>query len=475
MYFFKGTVLKVVLPLVLALNIFPGTFAEAAAIPTVQLQTYGVLPVMVVNLTQSPINYNISFSNASAYTQAQAPVAIGLHGWSYIASGNATALFNNPTTPNTTPSGVTNPSLSPAVFSAPGVAPVYSLNQNYSFLNSFALFPSWNNRVSFPDTNYLTAYVAPGATTLGAAIGPSGNVINNIGPINSTAYGQSMANTSTCNINLNLQGTSGVATYQVQIVSEGGQTGAYQPAQSNGNPIDWWDTTLKIIGDIDSLATKDPVAIGVGILGIPDTIRGIADSYNTNSNLTNKPYPATYKGIEVAATAVSLPTGATFSSTNGNSDYSVYETNSPQPDQDNYLFFATWRQKGPGNTSMPDRLSADNLVVVVINKGLITANQTQQFLNNNALTQSAMHYKPTKEQAEDSLKILAILTAISKKSPQDAKTIFDLFGFNGEYEKTKNNPNAVANAKVKLKEVLEKYQRELPVIEPYLVKLAQKR
>ena len=124
---------------------------------------------------------------------------------------------------------------------------------------------------------------------------------------------------------------------------------------------------------------------------------------------------------------------------------------------------------------MPDRLSADNLVVVVINKGLITANQTQQFLNNNALTQSAMHYKPTKEQAEDSLKSLAILTTISKKSPQDAKLIIDLFGFNGEYEKTKNNPNAVANAKVKLKEVLEKYQRELPVIEPYLVKLAQKR
>lgn len=480
MCFFKGNVLKVVLPLVLALSLFTGTFAEAAAVPPVQLQTYGVLPVMVINLTQSPINYNISFNTAaSSYSAANAPVAIGLHGWSYITSGNSTAMFSNPFTPNSTPSGVTNPSLNPAVYSAPGTTPVYSPNQNFSFVNTFALFPSWSGTVSFPGTYYSSAYVNPGATTLGATLGPNGNVINNIGPTNTTAFGQSMNNPSVCNINLNVQGTNGasVSTYQVQINSLGGETSAYQPAQSNGIPQNWWSSALGIIGDIDSLATFDPVAIWTSILGITDTINGISASYNTNPNVTNAPYPAKSKGIEVAAGASGLPTGATFTASYGTSDYSLYEVNSSSPvplELQNGVFFVTWRQPGPPNGSTGSRWSTDNLVVILLNQGVVSANQAQQFLNNNAPTQSEGHYKPTKEQAEDSLKILGILTDISKKSPQDAQKIVDLFGFNGQYAKIKNEPNAVASTKEKLMEVLEKYRKEFPVIEQYLAKLAQR-
>ena len=226
----------------------------------------------------------------------------------------------------------------------------------------------------------------------------------------------------------------------------------------------------------------DPICLITSLMGIPDTVAGIYGEYTSNSNTTNLPYPATYKGIYVNGD-VNLPAGYTNTSTatEGNNDYLVYTsqvsaTSKALPlEMQNTMFIATTRQPSPGNNSIGDRNSADTLIILIINEGLYSANQTQQFLNSNAPVKSALAYKPTKEQAVDSLRILGILTAISKKSPQDAQKIIELFGFYGQHEKTKNDPNAAAGIKIKLKEVLEKYQREIPAIEPYLVKLAQKR
>jgi len=67
MLFSKGTVFKVVLPLILVLSVFSGNVAQAdgqsptpATSEFVALNTYGSLPVVVLNLTQSPINLSVS-------------------------------------------------------------------------------------------------------------------------------------------------------------------------------------------------------------------------------------------------------------------------------------------------------------------------------------------------------------------------------------------------------------------------------
>ena len=172
MCFFKGTVLKVVLPLVLALSLLAGA--------------------------------------AAAYTNANAPVAIGLHGWSTITN-NATAMFNNPTTPLTPPSGASNSSLSPVVTVAPGSS-ASTANPNWSFMNAFAMFPSWNTTVSFPNTYYANFPSASGSSlrSFGATPGPQLNsgVPGWYTTSSATAYGQSMANSSVIAINLYLVDTS---------------------------------------------------------------------------------------------------------------------------------------------------------------------------------------------------------------------------------------------------------------------------
>ena len=116
---------------------------------------------------------------------------------------------------------------------------------------------------------------------------------------------------------------------------------------------------------------------------------------------------------------------------------------------------------------------ADTLFVVVLNQGVYASNQIQQYINNSQMAGGAK-YQPTKAQAEDSAKILGILTAISKQNPQDAKLILDLFGVRGKFGQLKNDPAALKQLNVQLRTVLEKYKNQHPALGQYLSKLAQK-
>lgn len=471
---FKGAILKVVLPLVLALSAFSAATAEADA-PAVQLQTYGTLPVMVVNLTQSPINFNVSTSQGGTYATGNLPIAVGLSGWYYPTNNGATALFSNATTPTITPNGVANPSLQPGALSTS------SASTNYGFMNSFTLFPSWTTPVQYKNTGYNVYSFPNGSTSLGATPGPSNTGIYYPGSL--TAYAQSMAGKSTCSINLSLLSASGGANppgYIVTINSEGGQTSSYQPPSKYGKP-DWFEDILTVLVDIETLA--DPSVIGVTdmLYGIYSTIKDVI-SESESPNTTNEAYPAKYAGINVTAALAATSTGASLSLAGNADNYLAYETTAANAtatlplDQQNDLLVFTWRAS-PANTSTDERNAADTLFVIVINEAVYAASQTQQYLNNTApaqVTTAGLQYKPTKEQAGESHKILGILTAIAKKSPQDAQRIVDMFGLRGQYKKIQHDPNAAAEVKTMLKEVFEKHANEIPTIQPYLAKLAQK-
>lgn len=478
MCFAKATVFKVVLPLVLVLCLFSGSVAWADSPPaptppppntSIQLQTYGTLPVMILNLTASFINYSVTPGVPSAYTQAGAPVAIGLHGWSYV-SGSSTPTFNNPTTPNTVPNGMNgmnNPSLNPVATPVANTSN-YQPSTNLSFLNVFNLFPSWSGAVQFPNTNYQNFTSSSGAS-LGATPGPALNTTPawyTTQP--ATAYAQSMSGVSNTTINLDI---AGFTTYTVNINSLGGKTsGAQTPSpNSSSSPTNWLTPIVDVIGDVAILADPDVIAVSVMLYGLYESIKALVDS-PPNPNYTNVPYPAAYNGIGVTAS------GGYLYALDGSNNFLMYGQTKPnismtQSGFQNGVFLYTWRM-GQSNTGSQERNSADTLVVAVISEAIYTAYQARQFIHNpSAATATNARYNPTKEQAEDTWKLLGILTAIAKKNPQDSQKIIELFGFHGQYAQTKHDPNAVAGIKPKLKEVFIKYQREFPVIEQYLAKL----
>ena len=481
MCFAKGFIRNFALPLAFAFAVMSGGVAQAdtpttppAAGTAVQLQTYGVLPVMVMNLTQVPINFNVSTNQAAAYTKGNVPIAIGLSGVAYPQAGGTTPLFSNPTTPTTTPNGASNASLQP-VAAASGAAS----NTNFSFVNAFALFPSWSGTVNFPGTAYVPYTYGNGGASMGGTPGSqeTGNYYNYTQQV---AYGQSMANASTTSINLNpvSSNSTPLAGYVININSLGGATSSYQAQQSTFPPQqDWVEDILTLLVDIETIAEPSPIGIADMVYGIYKSIKEMLDS--GSETYTNAPYPATYKGINVTASMAAGYNGLTLPLTSGNSSYLVYETNAANPggtpalEQQNAVILYTWRTS-PQNTSTSERNSADTLVVMVINQGVYAANQMQQSLNNVSPAKvgaAKLQYKPSKEQSEDSFKLLAILDEISKKNPQDAKKLIDTFGLRGQYDKVKHDPNAQASVKKTLREIFEKHRSEIPAIEHYLEKL----
>jgi len=465
----------------LILAVVSGSIAQAAAPASpppagtaVQLQTYGVLPVMVMNLTQVPINFNISTNQAAAYTKANTPIAIGLSGVAYPQGGGTTPWFSNPTTPTTTPSGSTNASLQP-VASASGAAS----NTNFSFLNAFAMFPSWSGTVNFPGTAYVPYTYGSSGASMGGTPGSqeTGNYYNYTPQ---AAYGQSMATASTSSINLSPVSSSGspLAGYVININSLGGATSAYQSQQSSFPPQqDWVEDILTLLVDIETIAEPSPIGIADMVYGIYKSIKEMLDS--GSESYTNAPYPATYKGINVTAALAPGNNALTLPLTSGNSSYLVYETNPTNSttslplEQQNAVIVYTWRTS-PQNTSTNERNSADTLVVMVINQAVYAANQMQQTLNNvspSKVGTGKLQYKPSKDQAQDSFKLLAIMEEIHKKSPQDAKQLIDTFGMRGQSGKAKQDPTTQAAIKKTLKEVFEKHRGEIPAIEHYLAKL----
>jgi len=439
----------------------------------VQIQTYGVLPVMLMNLTQSAINMNVSTNQAYAYAKANTPIAIGLSGVAYAQGGGTTPFFSNPTTPAITPSGAANASLQPVVLSSGSAS-----NTNFSFVNAFALFPSWSGTVSFPNTAYTT-YQSPGGASMGATPGPS-NTSHSTTP-QQQAFGQSMANPSTSSINLKLVSGTGATLpgYAININSLGGATSAYQSQQSTFPPKqDWVEDILTLLIDIDTVLEPNPLTVIDMVYGIYTSVKEMFDS--GSEVYTNAPYPATYKGINVTAALSANGGGLALPMQSGNSSYLVYNTTAANSattlplEQQNSLIVYTWRTS-PLNTSSPERNAADTLVVVLVNNGVYAAAQMQTCLNSpsNALGSTAKRqYKPRREESQDTFKLLEIITAISKKNPQDAQKLLDLFGMNGQYGKEKHDSNALTGIRMKAKEIFEKHKAEIPAIHSYLAKLA---
>jgi hypothetical protein len=235
-------------------------------------------------------------------------------------------------------------------------------------------------------------------------------------------------------------------------------------------------TALDIVSDAAVVGSGDGLGIADIVAGIPATIEGIVASSNKNTNVsTYTSYPAKSKGIQVSVSSI-YP----ISLTSGDNQSLMYSatpaTNWGMPWLfQNDVFITTFRQQ-PINTGSGERNSADTLFITVINEGVSASNQLQQYINspNSASMVGGAKYTPTKEQAQDSLKILTILTLLSKDRPQDAKTIIDMFGISGKYRAIKNDPNAMSKFNLELKAIFERYKKEVPDVERYLANLARK-
>ena len=393
-----------------------------------------------------------------------------------MQGGGAIPFFSNPTTPATMPNGAANASLQPAALSSGAAS-----NTNFSFVNAFALFPSWSGSVNFSSTTSAKYQYSNSGASMGATPGPS-NENNNYSVAQIQAAVQSMANPSASSINLNLISSTGAALpgYAIHINSLGGATSAYQSEQSTFPPKqDWVDDILTLLVDLDTLAEPNPITVSDMVYGIYKSIREMLDS-GSSEEYTNAPYPATYKGINVTAALAATGGGLALPMQSGNSSYLVYNTAAANSaatlpmEEQNSLIVYTWRTS-PQNTSTNERNSADTLVVVLINNGVYAAAQMQTSLNSpsNALSSAAKRqYKPRREESQDTFKLLEIITVISKKNPQDAQKLLELFGMNGQYGKAKHDPHALAGIRLKAKEIFEKHKAEIPAINPYLVKLA---
>jgi len=505
MNFSRASILKLVLSLGLAVSPFSGAIAQADGAPptpptatAVSLNTYGSLPVVVLNLTQSCFNMSMSTTSTS-YGQSL-PIAAGLPGVYYLKNGS-TPFFANILTPtiNNQTTNTAWDSLQPIATINPTTNAATSSN-SYGWMSMFTAFPSWTLPASYNNVQYVAL---SNINNTGAAAN-SYNVVSGYPDGNGKNATTSGHYTSASALNAGQPSTTTISLmmldsqyndiqgyYNININSLGGGTPGNVSVPSTGFSIlKAMHSVLNVVTDIATCASGDPLGIIDFIAGIPATIDGIATDVSNNSSSTNvnittdTAYPAKSKGINVSATANyngTSVTGAALTAVAGDSQSLIYEvqstTNQALPlVQQNAVFVTTWRQMPADNYGITLPNGTDALFITIINQGIYASNQVQQYINNNSPAQMAggAKYKPTKAQAQDTMKILAILTAISQKNPQDAKTIIDMFGTHGKYDQIKNDPSALKNMNIQLKTIFEKYSKDLPAIEQYLTKLAQK-
>ena len=501
MHFLKGAIFRVVLPLVLALSLFPVTGARAAsATPpanSVELNTYGSLPVILLNLTQSAVDVTIS-TNSSFYSMYRAgnpttfPLAIGLPG---IYNAGSSSMAN---IANSNAISQSNASLNPL---GSLQSNNFTFSNNYDWMSLFTVFPSWTAPGSYSNMQYVAlsnvVNVGAAANSYGVISGyPSGNGKNaTVTGDFTTGSVLNAAQPAVTSINLNLRnvpapGSEAItygATYTAAINSMGAGTPGNPPSGLTAASIlGALHSILDIITDCATLASGDPLGIADYIAGVPATIEGMVDNASTNAyTTTDANYKAASAGIFVTAAATfnqAFPqtfipyTGNSYT---GDSQSQIFEVSTTSPSLplalQNYVAITTWRQT-PSNTGSTERTSADTLIVTILNNGVYTSNQVQQYLNSSSASSAtgATRYKPTREQSQDTLNFLTILTALSKNHPQDATAIMKLFGMQGTYPAIKHDPSALRNLNIELKAIFEKHKTELPAIAPYLAKLEKK-
>jgi len=497
MYFTKlpKSIAKIAL-MFFVLGIFPGAVtqpatvaaAPAPAIVPIQLQTFGALPVMVLNYTQTPINIQLyQGAQTTGYGSTYMPIAIGLSGVTYYND-------SNPSIKNITDPSGTKPTLS-ALPAIPPASPNTQIVSAGDYMSLFTLFPSWSvpyTQKALGPNNFFTSDTLKNT---GALPDPATLVPYEVSNKNSGRPAMGILDSSvpsTLSMFLTpLDATTGksLANYSINIKNLGAGTSSYQPMPIPSTGPGWWDFIMPIAVDIQSICTLDPLGIGAMVIGMPATIETIKSMNNPADNpdgyQQNTANPVKSAGLNVTASGRTFSINAPFSFTQGNTDSSVYQILADPSDatsyanlplsQQNAVVIATYRQTPNLNGSDQARNSADLLIVAVINEAVYSANQAQQCMNNSMLQGAAKPiYKPTKEQAADTLKLLAIISAIAEKNPQDAQKIVKMFGTHGQYQKLKNNPSAVKALTSQLKAIFEKYQKDLPGIQQYLTKLAQK-
>ena len=489
----------IVLSLIMVTSAFSSAIAQATGTPPpVQLNTFGSLPVMVLNLTQSPINFDISTTtNLNCGTS----LAAGLSGVYYPINNHNTSMFTNPLSPATPVSG-TAASASLLPIASVTFGNNIAASGNYGFGNLFVLFPSWSINGTY---NYVQ-YVSLGdLNNQGAAAYqynviagyPSGNGKDaTTGGDYTTAAVLNASNPNTTSINLNLMNNGqAAAVYSININSLGAGTSAAVQIGQPFSILGAMHCLLDIATDISSMAQGDPLGIADMIAGLASTANGIYQDVSANNGVnanitTDTAYPATSAGINVTAAATfhdgcgGTLTPVSSQNSNGqnisDSQSTLYEV---QPaagqtlplNEQNAIFVTTFRQSPANNYGVSLPNAADTLIVTVINQGIYSSNQIQQYINNNSPSQLAgAQYKPTKAQAQDTFKILAILTALSKDSPQDFKYVTDMFGVQGQYTRIKNDPRAVEIMKKRLITIFKKYQNQFPAAKGYVSALLQR-
>ena len=498
----KGFVFKVALSVFLALGIMSDNVAQAgnpqATAPTssyIQLNTYGALPVMVLNLTQSPINFNISTTSPSAYTTNLGPgmpIAAGLSGVYYPSGSGSTTTFTNSIAPGTAVDGLTSASLMPVATAASSSVGAYNYTSQLNFMNMFTLFPSWTSAAKFDyieyvalsDVNNQGAAAYTGYTVLAGypsakeeknAIVKSGNY--------TSAKAHNAASPTTASINLSLlNNNTPQAVYRININSLGAGTPSILPAPAKPTLLSVLNGILTVIGDVMVLADPEDIffkaSMAVGGLSSLQSMQGQLDS--PGAAQTNvPPYTATAKGVNVSATATfNDGKNETFTLYQGDVDSLTYEV---QPATiplfaQNSVLVTTWRQK-PYNTGAVEKNSTDMLIVAVINEGVYSAHQTSHYLSQAI---GAQAHKPTREEAQTAAKFLGVLTNHAKEHPQDASYIVEMFGLYGKFGEVQKNPVEMKNLNLKLTEIFKKYDllkhpNDRAFIEQCLARIESKR
>ncbi|MCX7971063.1 MAG: hypothetical protein N3A57_05830, partial [Negativicutes bacterium] len=114
----------------------PALAAPGPNANTIQIQTYGALPVVMINLTPFPATVTLSQQNWQMYTSS--PLAVGVSGIYYQTS-------SNPVTINGI-GGAGTPTLSPAVNPINAqTTSTQSWASNSPYITHFVWFPSWTN------------------------------------------------------------------------------------------------------------------------------------------------------------------------------------------------------------------------------------------------------------------------------------------------------------------------------------------
>lgn len=459
----------------------------------VQLQTYGALPVVTLNLTQSLMNINVNTNQSAIYTQGGFPLAAGLPGVYYPRQDGFTSTFNNVTNPGVNVDGVTTASLMP--LAAPAVAPAtgFTYKNDFSFMSLFTMFPSWSNINNYDYTQYVSM---TNLKNQGAAADSykvlAGYLDSNAKDMNDSrggiySYAHSMGNSSNACINLNVlpNGAGDPQTgylYTLNIKSLGGSgNNGYQPGSKGVSAWQLLGYTLDAMVDVTALAEGDPLGIAAMLYGAVDSIHNMVGQLSIN-NKTNNVYTAKYQGINVSAAPAISNTYAQLVLTQGDNNALMYTVQPADPaqtlplSQQNAVIITTWRQMPQNTGSASDFSSADLLIVAVLNQAVFASQQLQQYVNGSApqTVTAALKYRPTKEQAQDSTSLLSILTAIEKANPAHAGHIIKMFGIHGNYEKIQLDPKALATLDMELVAILEAHKKDIPLIRPYLTKLVQK-